>query len=256
MQYELKVNHPKTHLNQTAGRQRKTLKGKKEKWLITYRASLVRFSTDFRGGYKVVAWYIQSVENKNKQTKNHLSIMNVISCKTFLQKWGGERDQKAGLGRCGKLPPSTKYQKHIHIWSNFNWKLNGNWHKDSYTTKAVKKNQHVIWKNRKKSNQVGTCVPGKGLGVKGRNSPWWVFQRTYWVHQPWRLTQGRQGPLAGWGMMGKQQNWEKPGLCLWVHAHVFTPKARWREWNKTAQDAGWFPVIIRAHNPPWVERMF
>ena len=102
-----------------------------------------------------------------------------------------------------ELISPNEHFKSIYIWSNINWKLNGNWQKESCTTRDVGKIHMQLGRKGSKVIRFNLC-PCKGTQRKREITQGeilcgeWAFQPTYWVPQSWGLTQETQVPFAGW----------------------------------------------------------
>ena len=96
-----------------------------------------------------------NLEKGRKKLKHHApwfqTILQNLYCKTTVIKtvWHQGEDQGGRVGgRWAHLPRNERIKNTSTMWSNSHWQQTGNWQKDSYTTKGVKKNPHGIWVGR------------------------------------------------------------------------------------------------------------
>lgn len=82
-----------------------------------------------------------------------------------------------GGGRTQLLP--WTYQKYIYMWKNYQWKLIGDWQKDSYTTEAIRKIHTELGSKGRKAIGSGP-MPLRRCKWKGRLHGWKFSLRSEW----------------------------------------------------------------------------
>ena len=95
-------------------------------------------------------------------------------------------------------PPPRTHRKYIYTWSNSHWKQTEDWQKDSYTTKAVKKDPHRV---RYEEKRIGTCAPRRGHRRGGRlqglrDPPWGVNSLNHILGTPAPGSNTRKSSLS------------------------------------------------------------
>ena len=166
--------------------------------------------------------------------------------------WG--QDSRVG-GHQTHLPLKI-HQKDIYMWTNPHWKLTGEAERLLYNQGCKKYLQGVRYKG-KRSDQVGTCAPGRGLrrggGLHGQRpslgSEW--FKPYIGRPSPWAQHQEDKSPWLVKGPVGLKG---KPRLHSWgVHTCLLTPETGWRGQIETAWDTGQFPETTLVWTPAWTE---
>ena len=146
--------------------------------------------------------------------------------------------------------PMNTLKIHLHVeW--FSLKTHWRLAERLLYYQVCKRDPHGIMWEGKRSDQVSTCAPGKGLEKEGnytdRDPPWEVSSLSpYWAPQPWCPTLGRQIPLADCRTAGTNRRTvgsldSTGGEC--THDCILRNRTERPDWNCTRH-------LTASHNCP------
>ena len=108
----------------------------------------------------------------------------------FRSSWQSRR-------RWSSPPPTNTLKIHLHV-EDFSLKTNQRLAKRLLGHQGYKKDPYVTGKERKRSCQVRTCAPGRGVERKRTHSLGGALSELHWTPQLWGPRQGRPAHWPDW----------------------------------------------------------